>query len=217
MTRGAASNMTSPSFLLRSKYALYCSLYAAMPSFSFAFRPSTSSAFGVQSMNSGTTFVCTRWSGQAAPTWDSSAESVPPTNCSTSSASSNVKNHFLRVAHRAANRRHHLRRDASAHFRRQRRMLRAAEQLRFVHARFDERFRFADDFDRLRVACFGRLAPCDESVLLHQDELGFRIVEHAFGDHLGQREARTDVRHPYEAVAENFFAPALCRYPRSKG
>jgi len=123
------------------------------------------------------------------------------------------EDHLLVSAHRAAHGRHHFRGDLAARLGRQRRVLLSAEQFRVVNARFDVRRRFIDDADRLRVARLRRVAPRDKAVLLHQDELGLRIGEHAFGDHFRQLEARADVRHPDEPVAENLLRdpPAVIR------
>ena len=80
-----------------------------------------------------------------------------------------------------------------------------AEQLGFIHAGLDERLRFINDANRLRIALLGGIPPCNEAMLLHQDELRPGIGAHALSDHLGQREAGTHIRHPYETSAENLL------------
>ncbi|MNJ41554.1 hypothetical protein D3C77_364800 [compost metagenome] len=61
----------------------------------------------------------------------------------------------------------------------------AAEQGRLINSSLDIAFGFVDDFDRLGVACFGRISPGDQSVLLHKHQLCFWIIQYTLGNHFG--------------------------------
>ena len=166
-----------------------------------------SSAAGSKGTQSGRRLVCTRWSGQGAPTSTSSGAAADATNSRTRGEVSTHRTlgRSLETAPRSAGRIS----ASSAGRRRRAARGRPAEPRPARRARVDEVDRLVDDRDRAPVGGLGRLAPHDQAVLGQDDELQRGVRPHRLAHLPREREPGADVRDPGRPPAEALRHEAL--------